>query len=58
MSVRTIDTTRDAERVYNYIVVFIGDNGYPLRPHDIRDDLGFSACQLARALVHLRWAHP
>jgi hypothetical protein len=56
MSLRTIDIKRDTERLYNYLVAFVGDNGYPPRRCDIGDDLGISEYQLDRALLRLRGA--
>jgi hypothetical protein len=56
MSVRSADIKNTAEQLYNYLVAFVGDNGFPPRRCDIGDDLGISEYQLDRVLVRLRGA--
>ena len=53
MGQMSVQKERD-ERVYNFIVAFIGDNGYPPRRNDITDALGLTVRQLDCALVRLR----
>jgi hypothetical protein len=54
MTMRTIGVRQDAERLYAYLVAFVGDNGYAPRRCDMADDLSFTIHRLDRALHCLR----
>ncbi|MEO8393322.1 MAG: hypothetical protein ABI700_10050 [Chloroflexota bacterium] len=41
------------QRLYAYILAFVGDNGFPPRHRNIADDLGFTLYRMDRALTRL-----
>jgi len=54
MSVRPVDPEQEAERVYNYLLAFFGDNDFTPRIRDIHDDLGISENRVRQSLALLR----